>query len=77
MNNTLLGFRIVVTDAARGSSWIFPQEPFFEWEPHDEWFCRRYGIGHQGPEKPCIIRVGGSLLVHPDLYEQFKKQCEG
>lgn len=27
--------------------WIFPQHRLFEYEPQDEWYCRKYNIGYE------------------------------
>lgn len=31
----------------RFAEWIFPKHRFFEWEPSDEAYCRKYGVGHE------------------------------
>ena len=60
--------------------WVFPKHQFFEWEQKDERFCRKYGIGHEGPEEPCIIQVKNpftgrtSLHVHPSLLAKIKAE---
>jgi hypothetical protein len=70
---SLYGLEIVVNKLAMASEWIFPQHRFFEWEPKDEPFCRKYGIGHKGPMKPAAYQVGNTLIVHPTIYEELAK----
>lgn len=57
----------------RSIGWKFPQERFFEWEPKDEWLCRRLGIGHEEFEYQCY-RVGNAFYMHPKVWQQLKKE---
>jgi hypothetical protein len=70
------GFRIEINELVTSRSWIFPKERFFEWEPKDEWFCKKYGIGHAGPVEPACYQVGNTLVMHPTIYKELVKYCE-
>ena len=73
---SLYGMGVVVDRNITATSWIFPKHRFFEWEPEDEPLCRKYGIGHEGPEKPAAYEINGTLFIHPDLMEELKRQCQ-
>ncbi len=58
---------------AREKQWRFPQERFVEYEPKDEWWCRKYGFGHEVEvDVPAMYRIGDMYVMHPKLYEQLK-----
>ena len=75
----LFGLPVYVTENAVSRQWQFPTHRFFEWEPKDEKFCRKFGIGHEGPATPCVFQIRDpftgrdKLMVHPSLVESIKK----
>lgn len=81
----LYGTEIRYTTSAVTTPWIFPDHPYIEYEPKDEWWCRKYGIGHEGKSEPCVILMNKSgylpgardvLLVHPSLKKAFEEQIK-
>ncbi len=74
MSVGLFGIQVVVSEHAVDIPWIFPVEPFVEYEPGDEWWARKYGFGRPGKPKPCAYQVGNKLVVHPAIYEQIKRE---
>lgn len=68
----LLGIEVYVSELAVNRSWIFPKERFLEYDKSDEWWCRKYGVGHEGPAEPAIFKVGNMMLVHPKIYDELK-----
>ena len=65
----LYGLKIRVAKFCTTGKWLFPKHRFFEWEPKDEAFCRKYGIGR--PEPGCY-QFGDTIIMHPEIYEQLK-----
>jgi hypothetical protein len=70
--NKLMGFKVFVSDFCVTIPWVLPAEPFFEWEPKDEWFCRKYGIGRPGRPVPSCFRFENSFIMHPDIYAKMR-----
>jgi hypothetical protein len=73
-NNHLNGLAIVPCIWAATRPWVFPDEPFVEYEPKDEAWCRKLGIGHEGPYKPSCLRIGDTLYCHPTIIEAIERQ---
>lgn len=69
-----MGIEISVDPMAVTRPWIFPEHQFIEWEPKDEAFCRKYGIGHEGPEQPCAYQIGNRWVVHPAIYDSLVRE---
>lgn len=69
----LYGLRIVPCELACETRWEFPKERFVEYEPKDESWCRKLGIGRE-----VIVghayRVGNVLYAHPTVIDAIKEQ---
>lgn len=48
---------VLVTDAAPRCFWQLPVDPFVEYEPADEAWCRFFGIGAEDPDRPWFAIV--------------------
>jgi hypothetical protein len=70
----IYGLKVYVSRFCVEYPWVLPQHQFFEWEEKDIPFCRKYKIGHAGPAKPTAYQIGNTLVVHPDIYDQIKKE---
>lgn len=64
------GIPVHVSENATTKVWVFPKDRFIEYGPEDEKTCRYFGIGHE-EVRPAAIMVGGSLLIHPKLWNEF------
>lgn len=74
--DSIYGLKIVVSEYARSRRWVYPRERFWTYEPSKETekWCRFFGFGHE-VEEPAAIQVGrDTLLIHPIVYEQLKKE---
>ena len=72
--NDLFGMSVIVDENAVEIPWIFPTDPFVEYESSDEWWARKYRFGKGGKAKPCAYQIGRQLIVHPVIYEAMKKE---
>lgn len=73
--NTLHGLKVVTDDSMTETVWVFPQDRFVEYEPKDEWWCRKYGIGHEVTRPRAeAVQVGDTLVMHPQMWEKLKEQ---
>lgn len=71
---SLYGFQVVTDPNMVDRVWVFPKERFVEYEPKDEGWCRKLGIGHEEVRpKPEVVRVGRTLVMHPQTWERL---CE-
>lgn len=68
----LSGVPVKVTETAMVRTWVFPSWRFVTFEPKDERWCRRLGIGHE-ETRPGAYMLGGMLFCHPVVAEQLKK----
>jgi hypothetical protein len=48
----LYGTPIHVSEHVVEKVWVFPKDRFVEYEPSDEWWCRKYGFGHEETAPP-------------------------
>ncbi len=64
---------VIVSQFALTYVWVFPKHRFFEWEPADEPFCRKFGIGHSEP-KPAAFRYGNTWVMHPSIFAELQKK---
>jgi hypothetical protein len=71
----LYGTPIHVSEHVVEKVWVFPKDRFVEYEPSDEWWCRKYGFGHE-ETRPAVYRVGVALHFHPVRWEQFCELAE-
>jgi hypothetical protein len=80
--NTLYGLNVVTDQNMVEKVWVFPQDKFVEYEPKDEWWCRKYGFGHEETRpQQQVVRVGDTLVMHPatldllvkDMDEQYRR----
>jgi hypothetical protein len=70
--DSLYGLKVVLDDTMTETVWVFPQDRFVEYEPKDEWWCRRYGIGHEETRPRAeAVRVGDVLYAHPTTFERI------
>jgi hypothetical protein len=69
--NYLYGLKVVNDYSMVDKVWVFPQDRFVEYEPKDEWWCRKYGFGHEETRpKAEVVRVGDTLYGHPTTLER-------
>jgi hypothetical protein len=71
----LYGTPVRVSEHVVEKVWVFPKDRFVEYEPSDEWWCRKYGFGHE-EVRPAVMRVGNDLHFHPVRWQQFCEQAE-
>jgi hypothetical protein len=75
--NSLYGLNIHPSEH-RPKKWIFPKDRFVEYEPKDEWWCRKYGFGHEStdPMDTVILVVHGDVFMHPTQIAELKRQTK-
>lgn len=75
----IAGFPIVEDKNCWQTVWVFPKDRFITYEKKDEEWCRPLGIGHQEIHPGCyLIQYPGepmTLLIHPDLLKQLRKEA--
>lgn len=67
------GMPVTVSESAMVPRWKYPTDPFIEYDPGDERWCRYFGFGRQVSE-PGAYQIGNRLLVHPVVWNQIKKE---
>ena len=73
----LNGLAVYLDESMVDKVWVFPQHRFFSYEPKDEGWCRRLGIGYEKTvPKPEAYQIGNKLVMHPTLWEELKKQTK-
>jgi hypothetical protein len=63
------GLKVVTSEFLPGR-WQFPYDRFVEYEPKDEWWCRKYGFGREVFD---AVRIGDTLVVHPKMLSEINK----
>ena len=73
----LSGLPVVVDKNCESREWVYPRERFWSYEPskETEQWCRYFGFGHD-EYKPAMYRVGGTLIVHPAIWDRIKKEAK-
>ena len=74
---SLLDFPVTVTEHAMARAWVFPVDRFVEYEPEDEWWARKYGLGYEGSAAPACFRVGRLIVIHPVLWRELQETVGG
>jgi hypothetical protein len=74
--DSMYGLKVVTDEKMVDRVWVFPKDRFVEYEPKDEWWCRKYGFGHEEVRpKQEVVRVGDTLCMHPAVWKQMGEQA--
>lgn len=73
--DSMYGLKVVTDEEMVDTVWVFPKDRFVEYEPKDEWWCRKYGLGHEEVRpKQEVVRAGDTLYMHPAVWKQMGEQ---
>lgn len=67
------GIKVVTDNKLYDVVWEFPKDRFIEYEPKDESWCRKLGIGKE-KIVPKAFMIGNTLVAHPIIIAELKKR---